>query len=83
MAKSKGNPGYRQAEETGIQKPWTRTEGNILTPVQGFENGLSGDFRAPTVRGYNKAPGDDPFPMVSANKQRSNPLSAFGLGGKK
>jgi hypothetical protein len=66
----------------GLQKPYIKTAGNILTPVQAFENGVGANPPAPTARGYTKEPGSDPFPSGGDTKQRHNPLGAFGLGGK-
>lgn len=58
------------------------TAGNIMTPVDAFSKGITSGGPFPGPRGYNKSPGEETFPTRSGASKKSNPLGAFGLGGK-
>jgi hypothetical protein len=59
------------------------TPGNILTPVLGFSNRVTGTPPAPARRGEPKTPGSEPFPKSAKQKAGGNAaLRAFGLNGK-
>lgn len=60
------------------EPPWILTKGKVLTPVVGFQNGLSGNPPMPLMRGDAKPPTSWDFPNTSKNPS-SNGLSAFGL----
>jgi len=58
------------------------TGGNIVTPVEAFSKGITSGMPSLTARGYNKEYGSDTFPIKGGSSKKSNPLGAFGLGGK-
>lgn len=58
------------------------TPGNIVTPVEAFSRGITSGGPMPTPRGYNKETGEKNFPIRGGSAKKSNPLGAFGLGGK-
>ena len=58
------------------------TPGNILTPVLGFSNRVTGTPPATAERGYPKTEGSQPYPKSSKQKSgMANAMKAFGLGG--
>jgi hypothetical protein len=58
------------------------TPGNILTPVIGFSNRVTGTPPAPARRGGPKEPGNDPVPKsVKQKSGAAAALKAFGLNG--
>jgi len=64
------------------KREFTITPGNILTPVIGFSNRVTGTPPAPARRGEPKSPGSDPLP--TSVKQKSGAaaaMKAFGLNG--
>ena len=63
-----------------LEHPYFVTGGNIMSPVAGFYNNITGTPIPPTARGYNKAPGEDPFPISGGAKAKKDPFKAFGLG---
>ncbi len=84
MAGHREGPRSRGGSSTigELQEPYIKTAGNIMSAVQGFENGITGTPPFPTARGFNKEPGSDTFPTGDGAKDKTRPLGAFGLGGR-
>ncbi len=81
MAAHRGE-GPAKKEGMSSEKPHYTTPGNILTPVVGFSNRVTGTPPMPQMRGDAKKPGSGA--VDKSYKQKSGAaaaLKAFGLNG--
>ena len=82
MAGARRVGGHKDDSLGGLMPAFVVTAGNIMSPVEAFQGGITSNFPSPSARGYNKAPGDATFPLKSGTGAKTNPLKAFGMGGK-
>jgi hypothetical protein len=77
-------PGNSDKEGRSSEKAHYTTPGNILTPVVGFSNRVTGTPPKPQFRGDAKESGTQPVPVKSGRGKSgaNNAMKAFGLQGK-